>query len=126
MRNNPIKAGTYTRRELVDFVEGKIEFAQFDQNPQINRMDKLAGITEMVFHLDQLHNSNNLSNGSTCSTLLTYHVTSYDDSTNFEPYVPQYKKLKNGEFVSLTLRIKHMKKNIMTDGPATTIVLHIK
>ena len=79
----------------------------------------------MVFNLDELDNSNNLENGSPNSTLLTYHVTSYDDSTHFEPYVPQYKKLKNGEFVSLTLRIKHMKNNTMPNGPTTTVVLHI-
>ena len=28
---------------------------------------------------------------------------------HFEPNTPQYKKLKNGEFLSLTLRIKHEK-----------------
>ena len=53
-------------------------------------------------------------------------MTVYDDSTHFEPYTPHYKKLKNGELVSLTLRIKPMKNNIMTDGPATTVVLHIQ
>ena len=45
---------------------------------------------------------------------------------HFEPYIPQYKKLKNGEIVSLTLRITHMKNSIMTDGLAKTVVLHIQ
>ena len=53
-------------------------------------------------------------------------MTAYDDSMHFELYVPHYKKLKNNGFVSLTLRIKHMKDNIMTDGPATTVVLPIR
>ena len=88
-------------------------------------MNKLEGITKMVFDLDELDNTNNLENRPPSNTLLTYHVTAYDDSTHFEPYIPQYKKLKNGEFVSLTSRIKHMKNNIVTDGPATTVVLNI-
>ena len=86
---------------------------------------KLEGITKKVSNLNELDNSNNLENGSPSNTLLTYHVTAYDDSAYFEPHTPQYKKLKNGEIISLILRIKHMKNNIMTDGPATTVVLHI-
>ena len=45
---------------------------------------------------------------------------------HLEPYVPQFKKLKNGEIISLTLRITHMKNSIVTDGPAKTVVLHIQ
>ena len=89
---------------------------QFDKNSRINRMNKLAGITEMVFNLNKCDNSNNLKNESPSNTLLTYHVTAYDDSAHFKPYTPHYKKLRNGEIVSLTLRIEHMKNNIMTDG----------
>ena len=89
-------------------------------------MNKLEGIAEIVFDLDELDDINNLLNGSLSNTLLIFHMTAYDDSTHFKPYVPQYKKFKNGEFVSLTLSIKHMKNNIMTDGPATTAVLHIR
>ena len=92
----------------------------------MERINKLEGITEMVFNLDELDNTNNLENRKSSNTLLTYHVTSYDDFTHFEPYAPQYKKLKNGEFVSLTLKIKHMKNNVMTDGLTTTVVLHIR
>ena len=80
----------------------------------------------MVLNLNELDNSNNLESRKSSNTLLTYHVTAYDDSTHFEPYTPLYKKLKNEEIVSLTLRIKHMKNNIVTDGPATTVVLHIQ
>ena len=52
-------------------------------------------------------------------------MTAYDDSTHLKLYAPQCKKLKNGEIISLALRIKHMKNNIMADGPVTTAVLHI-
>ena len=99
---------------------------QFDKGSGINRKNKLEGITKMVFNLNELDDSNNLENGKPSNSLLTYHVTAYDDSTHFEPYASQYKKLKNDEILPLALRIKHMKNNIMTDGPMTTVVLHIQ
>ena len=43
----------------------------------------------------------------------------------FEPQNPQYKKLKNGEFTSLTLRITDQNNNVITDGPQVTVVLRI-
>ena len=52
-------------------------------------------------------------------------MTANEDFTCFEPHTPQYKKLKNGEFVSLTLRITNQKNKIITDGPQATVVLHI-
>ena len=73
-RNMQIKAGTYTRKELIDLVEGKIKLTQFEKNPQINRTNKLEGITKMALNLDELSNS-----------LLTYHVTAHDDSTHLNP-----------------------------------------
>ena len=51
-------------------------------------MNKLAGIADIVFDLDELDNSNNLSEGSPSNTLHAYHVTSYEDFMHFEPYVP--------------------------------------
>ena len=48
-------ADTYTRRESIDLVEGKIKLTQFDEkNPRIKRMNKLEGITEMVLSLDKI------------------------------------------------------------------------
>ena len=75
----------------------------------------------MVLNLNELDNTNNLKNGSPSNTLLTYHVTSHNNSTHFEPYAPQCRRLKGTD--SLTLRIKHTKNKIMTNGPATTVVL---
>ena len=83
------------------------------------------GTTEMIFDLHDLDNPNYLEDGTPSNTLLAYHVTAYDDFTHFEPVAPQYKKLKNGEFTSITLRIMDQKNNIMTEGPWTTAVLHI-
>ena len=41
------------------------------------------------------------------NVLLTYHVDAHKDFMSFEPHIPQYKKLKNGEFTSLTHRMTH-------------------
>ena len=79
------------------------------KKPRIIKTNKLEGITKVVFNLDDLDNTNNLENRSPSNILLTYHVTSYDDSMHFEPYAPQYKKLKNGVIISLVLRIANMK-----------------
>ena len=96
LRSKPVKAGTYRRQELIDLVEGKIELTQFDdEDPRISRTNKLEGITEMVFNLDKLDNADNLKYGKPSNTLFTYHVTAYNDSVHFEPYAPQYEKLKN-------------------------------
>ena len=111
---------------MIDLVEEKIELTQFSENPGIIKKNKLEGITEVVFSLDKLDSTDNLKNEPPSYTLFMYQVTAHKDSTHFEPYTPQYNKLKKGELVSLALRMKHMKSNIMTDGPATTVVLHFR
>ena len=73
-----------------------------------------------------LINSDNLKDERPSNELLTYHVTDDKDFTCFKPDIPQYKKLKNREFISLTLKITHQNGNIITDGPQVTVVLHIK
>ena len=59
----------------------------------------------MVLNLNELDNSDNLEDGRPSNELLTYHVIDDKDFTRFKPDIPQYKKLKNREFTSLTLRI---------------------
>ena len=80
----------------------------------------------MIISLDELNNSDNLKDGRPSNELLTYHVTDDKDFMHFEPQTPQYRKLKNGEFTSLTLRIADRNNNIITDGPQVTVVLHIR
>ena len=80
----------------------------------------------MVLNLNELDNTDNLEDGHFSNALLTYHVTANEDFTRFKPQTPQYKKLNNGEFVSLTLRITDQKNNIITDSPKVTVVLHIR
>ena len=74
----------------------------------------------MITNLDELDNSNNLKDGRPSNSSLTYHVTSNEDFMRFEPDTPQYKKLKNGEFTSLNLRITDQNNNVII------VVLHIR
>ena len=79
----------------------------------------------MIINLNELDNSNNLKDGRPSNELLTYHVTDDKDFTCFEPQTPLYRKLKNGEFTSLNLRITDQNNNVITDGLQVTVVLHI-
>ena len=117
---------TYASRELISILEGIIELNQFEIDDQVTKTNKLKGIIEITLNLDELNNSDNLKDGRPSNELLTYHVTSNEDFTRFEPQTPQYKKLKNGEFTSLSLRITDQADNVITDGPQVTVVLHIR
>ena len=114
---------TYANRELLSIVDGIVELNQFVVDDQIIKKNKLKGITEMIIDLDELNNSDNLKDGRPSNELLTYHMTDDKDFTHFEPQTPQYRKLKNGEFTSLTLRITGQNNNVITDGPQVTVVL---
>ena len=118
-----IPSGTYAGRELLSMQEGMVELNKFLVDDQVT--NNLKGITQIIINLDELNNTNNLEDGRPSNSLLTYHVTSNDDFTSFEPRTPQYKKLKNEEFTSLTLRITDQNNNVITDGPRVTVVLHI-
>ena len=117
---------TYTSRELKAFVEGKHLISDLDNDPQIIKTNKLAKVTDMSLKLDELDNSNNLEDGHPSNILFTYYMTGFEDFVHFEPMAPRYKKLKNGEIVSLTLRITDQNNNIITIGLGTTVVLHIQ
>ena len=121
-----IPSGTYAGRELLSIVEGIVELNQFVVDDQVTKMNKLKCITEITLNLDELDNSDNLKDGRPSNELLTYHVTSNEDFMSFEPHTPQYKKLKNEELTSLTLRITDQNNTIITDGPQVTVVLHIR
>ena len=120
-----IPSRTYVGRELLSMLEGMVELNKFLVDDQVIKKSKLKGITEMILNLDELDNSDNLEDGRPSNSLLTYHVTAHGDFTSFEPHTPQYKKLKNEEFTSLTLRITDQKNNVITDSPQVTVVLHI-
>ena len=121
-----IISGTYAGRKLLSILGRMIELNQFAKDDPVFKMNKLRGITEMSFDLNELDNSDNLKDGRPSNALLTYHMTSDGDFTHFEPHTPQYRALKNGEFTSLTLKITDQNGNIITDGLQVTVVLHIR
>ena len=110
---------------MLSIVEGIVELNQFEVDDQVTKMNKLKGITEITLNLNELNNSNNLKDGRPSNELLTYHVTDDKNFMYFEPQTPQYRKLKNGEFTSLNLRITDQNNNVITDGLQVTVVLHI-
>ena len=119
-----IPKGAFAGRKLISMLEGIIELNQFEVDDQVTKTNKLKGITEITLNLNELNNSDNLKDGRPSNELLTYHVIDDREFTLFEPQTPQYKKRKNGEFTSLTLRITDQ-NNVITDGPQVTVVLHI-
>ena len=122
-----IPKGAYAGRELISMLEGIIELNQFEvDDDQVTKTNKLKGITEITLNLNELNNSDNLKDGRPSNELLTYHVTDDKDFMRFEPQTPQYRKLKNGEFTSLNLRITDQNNNIITDGLQVTVVRHIR
>ena len=116
----------YMSRELNAFVEGKHINTDLDNHPQIIKTNKLAKVTNMSLNLNELNNSNNLEDGHPSNTLFTYYMPGFEDYTCFEPQTPRYKKLKYGEIVFLMLKITDQKNNIISNGPETTVVLHIR
>ena len=79
----------------------------------------------MIINLEELNNSDNLEDRHLSNTLFTRYVLGSEDFMRFEPATPQYKKLKGGQIVSLSLKIMDQAGNVITDGPGTTVVLHI-
>ena len=112
-----IPSRTYAGRELLSMLEGMVELNEFLVDDQFIKKNKLKGIMKMIINLDELDNGDNLEDGHPSNSLLTYRVTSDGDFTHFKPQTSQYRKLKNGEFTSLTLRITDQNHNVITDGP---------
>ena len=127
MGNNKkwVPNGTYTLRELNALVEGKFILTNLESDPQVIKTNKLAKVTDMIFNLDELNNSNNLEDGRPSNTLFMYYVHGLVNFMLFQPKIPQYKELKSEKIVSLSLRITDQNNNIITNGPGTTVVLHI-
>ena len=121
-----LNKGVYTDKELNSLIGTKLKSQMLDSRNDILRINKLERITKMIISLNELDNSDNLEDGRPSNILFTYYyVTSSECYTLFEPQTPQYKALKYGEIVSLTLRITDQNNDIITDGPEVTVVLHI-
>ena len=117
--------GSYTKREIDAIVGRKHILEDLSNDFRIIKINKLSKVIDMIFNLNELNNSGNLKDGRPSDALFKYYVSSSKDFTHFEPQTPQYKKLKNGKIVSLTLRTTDQNNNVITDGLGTTVVLHI-
>ena len=103
--------GGFTAGELSMFVGRNLLINPMDASENIIKMNKLAGITEMLVSLNELYSSDNLEDGKPSNVLLEF--------MNFELVIPKCNKL-----TSISLRIMDQKKSIMTDG-LVAIVLNI-
>ena len=121
-----LNKGVYTDKELNSLIGMELKSQMLDFRNDILRTNKLEGITKMIISLNKLDNSDNLEDGRSSNLLFTYHVTSSEHYTLFEPRTCRYMNLKYGEIVSLTLRITDQNNDIMTDGPEVNVVLHIR
>ena len=121
-----LNKGVYRDKELSSLIGIELKSQVLDSHNDVSRTNKLEKVTKMAISLDKLDNSDNLEDGRPSNALFTYYVTGLEYSMHFEPRTPQYKKLKNGEIVSLTLKITDQAGSIITDGLGTTVVLHIQ
>ena len=79
---------TYAGRELISILEGMVELAHFEADDQVIKTNKLRVITEMIFNLNELDDTDNLEDGKPSNSLLTYNVTANEDFICFEPHTP--------------------------------------
>ena len=124
-KETTLSKGVYTDKELNAILGLELK-SQMDSRDYVLRYNNLENVTEMAISLEELDKSNNLKDGEPSNALFTYYVTGPEHSMRFKPHTPQYKKLKNGKIVSLALKIMDQNGNIITNGPGTTIVLHIQ
>ena len=113
--------GSYTKREIDAIVGRKHILADLSNDFRIIK----TKVIHMIFNLNELDNGGNLKDGKPSDALFMYHISSFKDFMHFEPATLQYKKLKGGQIVSLTLRITDQAGNLITNGPGTTVVLDI-
>ena len=113
-------------KELNSLIRMELKSQMLDSCNVILRTNKLEKVIKMVISLNELDNSDNLEDGRPSNILFTYHVTSSEGYTLFEPQTPGYMKLKYVEIVPLTLRITDKNNDIITDRLETTVVLNIR
>ena len=121
-----LNKGVYMDKELDSLIWMELKSQMLDSRDDVLRTNKLKKITKVAISLNELDNSDNLEDGRPSDTLFTYHVTSPEDFTHFEPHNPRYMKLKYGEIVSLAQKITDQNNNIINIGLGTTVVLHIR
>ena len=120
-----LNKGIYTDRDLNSLIGLELKLQMLSSHNDFLRTNKLEKVTKMTISLNELDSSDNLEDGKPSNTLFMYYATGPEYSMHFEPITSQYKKLKNGEFTSLTLEIMDKNGNVITNGPGMTVVLQI-
>ena len=92
----PVLNKTYTSKELSVLVEAKIILTSLDNDPRIIKMNKLSKITDMIFNLNELDNSDNLEDRIPSNTLFAYYVSSSKEFTHFKP---KHLNIRNSKMV---------------------------
>ena len=110
-----LNKGVYMDKELNSLIGMELKSQMLDSHNDVLRTNKLDRITKMIISLNELNNSDNLEDGRPSNVLFTYYVTSSECYMLFEPQTPQYKALKYGKIVSLTLGITDQNNNSITD-----------
>ena len=82
-----IPNGAYALRELSALVEGKFILTDLGSDPRVTKKNKLAKVTDMIFNLDKLNNSNNLKDRRPSNTIFTYYVLGFVNFMHFEPNI---------------------------------------
>ena len=121
-----LNKAVYMDKELNALIGLELKSQMMDSHNDVLRTNKLEKVMKLSISLNKLDNSDNLEDGRPSNTLFTYYVTGPEYSTHFKPVTPQYKALENGTITSLTLKITDQNNSVITDGPGTTVVLHIK
>ena len=109
-----LNKGVYTDRELNSLIGLELKSQMLDSCNDVLRTNKLEKVTKITISLNELDNYYNLEDGLPSNTLFIYYATSPQYSTCFEPVTPQYKKLRHGEIVSLTLKITDQNGKVTT------------
>ena len=83
-----LNKGVHTDKELNSLIGTKLKLQMLDSRNDILRTNKLVNGTKISISLNELNNSDNLEDGRPSNVLFTYHVTSSERYTLFEPQSP--------------------------------------
>ena len=78
----------YMDKELNSLIGMELKSQMLDSRNDIQRRNKLVNGTKITISLNELNNSDNLEDGRPSNVLFTYHVTSPEYFTRFEPPIP--------------------------------------
>ena len=83
-----LNKGVYTDKELNSLIGMELKSQMLDFRNDILKTNKLEGIMKMIISLNECDNFDNLEDGRPSNILFTYHVTSSERYTYFEPQTP--------------------------------------